>query len=83
MQVTCQWLSTHVSEMKEKSVSWADSNPRYPAILVGRDIHYTVRSPYLICGNFIDKGRSNVINTRDIFLSWHLCVSWLFPDKSG
>ena len=40
MYITYQWLSIHVSEMKEKFVSRAGSEPATPRILVGRDIFY-------------------------------------------
>ena len=54
-----------------------DLNPCLPAILVGRDIHYDIRSPHWICGNFIDVSSSNAVKPRDIFFLRHLCVSWL------
>ena len=74
---------THVSEMRpcKNSCPEQDSNSRLPALLVSRDIYYTIGSPHWSCGNFIDVSRSNAANPRGIFPSRHLCVSWLFGTR--
>ena len=46
-QITYHWLSTHVTEMKEKLHVPSRIRTRVSPLLVGCDIHYTIRSTTL------------------------------------